>query len=182
MVLDSGGVSQFARRSPDTAALIAAFRSEGLRPPIVPSAVLIECLTGHSCRDAKTNRLLKTCDVVEQLPEERAHRAAWRRHGRSEGPSGPCRTRPTRDHPRQLTGTPRGCSAGTRSRPPGMPAGSDLRSVLAVSAEVQFPKAGGYELRAELDGKVRTAALRVHQPQPLPAAGIGPASINAPRP
>ena len=67
-------------------------------------------------------------------------------------------------------------------RPPGMPAGSDLRSVLAVSAEVQFPKAGGYELRAELDDKVRSAAFRVHQLQSPPTAGIGPASINMPRP
>jgi hypothetical protein len=66
-------------------------------------------------------------------------------------------------------------------RPPGLPAGSDLRSVLAVSAEVQFPKPGGYEVRAELDGKTRSAAFRVHQLQPPQGAGAGPASFNVPR-
>ena len=65
-------------------------------------------------------------------------------------------------------------------RPPGLPAGSDLRSVLAVSAEMQFPKAGGYEVRAEIDGKVRSAAFRVHQAPPPPGSANGPASFNVP--
>lgn len=46
-------------------------------------------------------------------------------------------------------------------RPAGIPAGSDIRSVLAVNAEVQFAKTGGYELRAELGDKVRTVAFRI---------------------
>ena len=49
-------------------------------------------------------------------------------------------------------------------RPPGVPAGSDFRSVLAIGAEIQFPKTGGYRLRAELDGEERTVRFRVHRP------------------
>lgn len=49
-------------------------------------------------------------------------------------------------------------------RPPGMPPGSDFRSVLAIGAEIQFPKTGAYELRAELDGEERTSVFRVHAP------------------
>jgi hypothetical protein len=41
-------------------------------------------------------------------------------------------------------------------RPPGLPAGSDIRSVIAVNAEAQFKRLGTYEFRAELDGKVRS--------------------------
>jgi Family of unknown function (DUF6941) len=49
-------------------------------------------------------------------------------------------------------------------RPPGIAAGSDLRSVLAINVEAQFPKAGGYQLRAELADEIRTVAFRVRQP------------------
>jgi hypothetical protein len=49
-------------------------------------------------------------------------------------------------------------------RPPGVPPGSDFRSVLAISAEIQFPRPGGYHVRAELEGQHRTAAFRVHSP------------------
>jgi hypothetical protein len=49
-------------------------------------------------------------------------------------------------------------------RPPGIPVGSDFRSVLAIGAEIQFPKTGGYVLRAELDGQERTSAFRVLSP------------------
>ncbi|HVA60555.1 MAG TPA: PIN domain-containing protein [Mycobacteriales bacterium] len=76
LVLDSGGVRRLAKRSRDSVALIGAFRDEGLWPVVVPSAVLIECLTGDGSRDAAANRLLKTCDVVEELPDELARRAA----------------------------------------------------------------------------------------------------------
>ncbi len=46
LVLDSGAVTGLAERSGRAAALIAAFRREGLWPPVVPSVVLVECLTG----------------------------------------------------------------------------------------------------------------------------------------
>ncbi len=76
LVLDSGAVTRLARRSRQSAALIAAFRDEGLWPPCVPSVVLVECLQGQSGRDANENRLLKTCDIFEEVTELLARRAA----------------------------------------------------------------------------------------------------------
>ncbi len=75
LVLDSGGVSRLARRRQDSAALIAVFQSEGLWPPLVPSMVLAESVSGRQRTDANINRFLKTCDIVEELPERLARRA-----------------------------------------------------------------------------------------------------------
>jgi hypothetical protein len=58
------------------AALILALRDQGLWPPIVPSVVLVECLQGHAGRDALANRFLRTCDLVDHVPETLARRAA----------------------------------------------------------------------------------------------------------
>lgn len=76
LILDSGGVSRLAERSTAAAALLAALHSEGLWPPIVPTPVLIEALHGDPARDATANRLLETCEVVEDIPERLARRAA----------------------------------------------------------------------------------------------------------
>jgi predicted nucleic acid-binding protein len=76
LVLDSGGVSCLAERSPKALALILALREAGLWPPRVPSVVLVECLEGRAGRDAPENRFLKTCDVTHVLPEPLARRAA----------------------------------------------------------------------------------------------------------
>ena len=38
--------------------------------------VLVESLTGRQRADALTNRFLKTCDIVEDLPQHLARRAA----------------------------------------------------------------------------------------------------------
>lgn len=43
---------------------------------MVPSVVLVECLTGDAGRDANTNRFLKGCDIVGDLPVPVARRAA----------------------------------------------------------------------------------------------------------
>jgi 4-aminobutyrate aminotransferase-like enzyme len=59
LVLDSGAVSRLAERTREAAALMRALREEGLWPPIVPAAVLVECLQGQSGRDAAANRFLK---------------------------------------------------------------------------------------------------------------------------
>ncbi len=60
-------------------------------------------------------------------------------------------------------------------RPPGIPPGSDFRSVLAIGAEIQFPKTGSYQLRAELEDQERTVVFRVLRPPPVTgAAGISP--------
>lgn len=76
LVLDSGAVSRLAERSRSSVALIVALREEGLWPPAVPAVVLVESLRGHGARDAAENRFLKACDVVEELPEALARRAA----------------------------------------------------------------------------------------------------------
>ena len=75
LVLDSGGVSRLARRRQEAAALIAVFKNDGLWPPIVPSVVLVESTTGRQRTEANINRFLKTCDIVEELPEHLARRA-----------------------------------------------------------------------------------------------------------
>jgi len=79
LVLDSGGISRLAERSSLAAALIRALRAEGLWPPLVPTAPLVESLTGDSGKDANTNRFLKTCNIAERLPERVARRAAFLR-------------------------------------------------------------------------------------------------------
>jgi hypothetical protein len=59
--------------------MIAALRAEGLWPPVVPSVVLVECLTGEGPRDATQNRFLRTCDVTDTIALSLARRAAWLR-------------------------------------------------------------------------------------------------------
>ena len=75
-VLDSGAVSFFVESSHRAKALIALLTIEDMWPPVVPSAVLAECLTGHPEKDVKTNRFLKICDVRTSLSETAARRAA----------------------------------------------------------------------------------------------------------
>ena len=85
LVLDSGGVSRLAERSRQVAALILALRERDLWPPLVPSVVLVECLQSHAGRDAPANALLKTCDIVEDVPERVARRAALLRRKAGRG-------------------------------------------------------------------------------------------------
>lgn len=55
-------------------------------------------------------------------------------------------------------------------RPPGIPSGSDIRSVLAIGADAQFPRAGGYALIARLgeseagDRSEKIVSFRVRRP------------------
>ncbi len=76
LVLDSGAVTKLARRDRQSAAIIGVLRREGLWPPVVPSVVVVESVTGRAGADANTNRLLKTCDILTELPEQTARRAA----------------------------------------------------------------------------------------------------------
>lgn len=56
-------------------------------------------------------------------------------------------------------------------RPPGVSPGSDQRAVLAVNADVQFPKAGGYRVLAELSsGHTRSVSFQVRDVGSPPAA------------
>lgn len=75
LILDSGGLSYLAKRNQVAVATIRAFVRDGLWPPVVPSVVLAESLTGRQRIDANLNRLLKTCNVVEELPEALVRRA-----------------------------------------------------------------------------------------------------------
>jgi hypothetical protein len=79
LLLDSGAVTQLAGRPRREAALIEALRLRGQWPPLVLSPVLVECLRGDAGRDAPVNRLLKTCDLVEDIPQALARRAAYLR-------------------------------------------------------------------------------------------------------
>ncbi|MGH3913850.1 MAG: hypothetical protein ACRDTC_10640 [Pseudonocardiaceae bacterium] len=76
VVLDSGGVSWLAQRSPRTVAVVREPRTAGLWPAVVPALVLVECLTGQVGRDAQANRLLKACDVLTEIPQALARRCA----------------------------------------------------------------------------------------------------------
>lgn len=85
LVLDSGGVTRLARRNQDTAAMIGVLRREALWPPVVPSMVLIESLTGRTRTDAVVNQFLKTCDIRERVSSKLARRAAELRGGARRG-------------------------------------------------------------------------------------------------
>lgn len=80
LVLDSGGVSFLAKRNQETVATIRALLRDGSWPPLVPSVVLTEVLTGRQHRDATVNQLLNTCDVRQELPTSLARRAGELRH------------------------------------------------------------------------------------------------------
>jgi hypothetical protein len=56
--------------------MITVFKRDGIWPPIVPSIVLVESLTGRQRTDALAHRFLKTCDVQEAIPQALARRAA----------------------------------------------------------------------------------------------------------
>ena len=75
LVLDSGGITRLAQRRQGTAALIATFIRDEIWPPIVPSVVLAESVSGRQHTDATVNRFLKNCEVIEILPERIARRA-----------------------------------------------------------------------------------------------------------
>ena len=75
VVLDSGAVTRLASRDRLSAARIGSLKRRGIWPPVVPSVVLAECLTGRQSIDAVTNRFLKGCDIEEQLPVQIARNA-----------------------------------------------------------------------------------------------------------
>jgi hypothetical protein len=85
LVLDCGGLSRLAERSPRSLALIRSLRSADLWPPVVPTIVLVASLQGHAGRDAKVNRFLKTCLVEAHVSEHLARRAAELRRRAGEG-------------------------------------------------------------------------------------------------
>jgi hypothetical protein len=55
-------------------------------------------------------------------------------------------------------------------RPPGIPAGTDLRTVMAINAELQFPSPGIYRVVAAVADSQRSVSFRVHDvPAAMPA-------------
>lgn len=85
LVLDSGGLSRLASRTRRTAALIEAFRSHGLWPPVVPTAVIVESTTGKARTDANINQLLQACDIDPTVSERTARRAGQLRAAAQRG-------------------------------------------------------------------------------------------------
>ncbi|MGH9190238.1 MAG: hypothetical protein ACRD0Q_09440 [Acidimicrobiales bacterium] len=75
LVLDAGGATTLARRDRSTAARIERLRQRSLWPPVVPTIVLVESLTGRGPRDATSNRLLRL-STIHGLDESLARRAA----------------------------------------------------------------------------------------------------------
>lgn len=75
LVLDSGGVSRLSLSSQNATSAVSLLKREGIWPPVVPSIVLVESLSGRQRTDANVNRFLKTCIVIETLPERLARRA-----------------------------------------------------------------------------------------------------------
>jgi hypothetical protein len=71
LILDSHGVTRLA----GDRARLAELRNRGEWPPLVPTVVLTEALSGDHRRDYDENRLLRTCDlraVDESLAREAA--------------------------------------------------------------------------------------------------------------
>ena len=71
LVLDSHGVTRLA----GDRARLAELRNRGEWPPLVPTVVLTEALSGDRRRDYHENRLLRTCDL-RAVDEELAREAA----------------------------------------------------------------------------------------------------------
>lgn len=85
LVLDSGGISYLAARTREALAAIRVFTQQGIWPPTVPTAVLVESLTGSPGWDATTNRLLKGCRIAPAPSEALARRAALLRTAAKQG-------------------------------------------------------------------------------------------------
>lgn len=78
VVLDAGAVTALAHDR----ALINALRKSGAWPPLVPTAVLAESLTGDHRRDFHENRLLRMC-TLRPVTEIIARHAATLRYASS---------------------------------------------------------------------------------------------------
>jgi hypothetical protein len=61
-------------------------------------------------------------------------------------------------------------------RPPGSTPGTDFRNLLAVGANLTFPKPGRYDVRAELEDEQRSVTFRVN-PAPAPFMPSLPPSV-----
>lgn len=58
-----------------------------------------------------------------------------------------------------------------QGRPPGLPPGADLRSVIGLDADVQFPRPGGYVVAVALPDQMKSVSFRVIAPPTAQPAG-----------
>ncbi len=63
-------------------------------------------------------------------------------------------------------------------RPAGLPPGSDLRGVMAINGEVQFPAAGVYRVVAVAGDDSRAVTFRIHDAPIPPASGGGSGPVR----
>ena len=75
LLVDSGAVDRLARHDEQSLVYLASLARDGYWPPVIPTVVLTECVSGTQHKDALANRFIKTCQVLEELPEETARRA-----------------------------------------------------------------------------------------------------------
>ena len=75
LVLDSGAVTGLARRDHRAGTSSLLTGSKDSWSAVVPSLVLVECLSGRQHADAVVNRFLKRCQVVDGPHETLARRA-----------------------------------------------------------------------------------------------------------
>ncbi len=75
LLIDSGAVDRLARGDEQSVADIRKWKREGGWTPVIPTVVLTECVSGTQHKDARANRFIKTCQVLEELPEDTARRA-----------------------------------------------------------------------------------------------------------
>ena len=76
LILDSGAVTSLARREHQAGASVFRTRNKEWWSAVVPSLVLVECLSGRQHTDAVVNRFLKRCVVVDGPHEKLARRAS----------------------------------------------------------------------------------------------------------
>ena len=75
LILDSGAVTGLARRNHQAGTNSLLTGSKEPWSAVVPSLVLVECLSGRQHLDAVVNRFLKKCRVVDGPHESLARRA-----------------------------------------------------------------------------------------------------------
>ena len=80
LILDSSAVTALTKRNKQTAKKLNHLKCRNFWPPVIPSAVLVECLSGRQRTDAAANRFIKSCHIDETLPERVARQAGTLRY------------------------------------------------------------------------------------------------------
>lgn len=85
MLLDAAALRRLAERSGAALAQLRALRDAGLWPARVPTFVLADALSGDRDRDVAVEAFLGCCDLIGQIDEATARRAAWLRTAANRG-------------------------------------------------------------------------------------------------